>query len=220
MQSKILSIYKPKGPTSYDIIRGIQKALGQRKGIGHAGTLDPLASGVLVIGIGREATKKLGEIVGKEKEYIAKVYLGKTSTTDDEEGEKAEHEVKNIPTREEIEEAAKTFVGTIMQIPPIYSALKVGGQTAYSLARKGKNVELKARPIEIKDIEVLSYEWPITVLRVETGPGAYIRSLARDIGAKLGVGGAYLADLERTRVGEFTRVNSLSLEEAIKTIKK
>ncbi len=214
--SRIISIYKPKGPTSYDIIRGIQKALGQRKGIGHAGTLDPLASGVLVIGIGREATKKLGEIVGKEKEYIAKVYLGKTSTTDDEEGEKTEYEVKNIPTREEVEGAVKTFVGTIMQIPPIYSALKVGGQTAYSLARKGKNVELKERPIEIKAIEVLGYKWPILTLRVETGPGAYIRSLARDIGLKLGVGGAYLADLERTRVGEFTKENSLTLEETVR----
>ncbi len=218
MQDKIFSIYKPKGPTSFDIIRGIQKALGQRKGIGHAGTLDPLASGVLVIGIGREATKKLGEIVGKEKEYIAKVYLGKTSTTDDEEGEKTEHHVAQIPNRENIEEVAKTFIGTIMQTPPIYSALKVGGQTAYSLARKGKNVELKARPIKIKDIEVLDYEWPILRLRVETGPGAYIRALARDIGVKLGVGGAYLADLERTRVGEFTRENSMTPEEAVSKI--
>ena len=216
--NKIFSIYKPKGPTSFDIIRGIQKALGQRKGIGHAGTLDPLASGVLVVGIGREATKKLGEIVGKEKEYIAKVYLGKTSTTDDEEGEKTEHEAKNIPTREEVEAAVKTFIGTIMQTPPIYSALKFGGQTAYSLARKGKNVELKARPIEIKGIGGLSYKWPILTLRGETGPGAYIRALARDIGIKLGIGGAYLADLERTRVGEFTKENSMTLEEAAKEL--
>lgn len=235
MQDKIFSIYKPKGPTSFDIIRGIQKALGQKKGIGHAGTLDPLASGVLVIGIGREATKKLGEIVGKEKEYIAKICLGKTSSTDDEEGEKHEtwnmnHETQDmkyetwnmnhelrIPMREEVKKVVQTFVGEIMQTPPIYSALKVAGKTAYSMARKGQNVELKARPVLIRDIEVLSYEWPFITLRVETGPGVYIRALARDIGEKLGVGG-YLAGLERTRVGEFSKDNSLSMEEAIQML--
>lgn len=213
----IFAIYKPKGPTSFDIIRGLQNALGKRGGIGHAGTLDPLASGVLVIGVGREATKQLGSIVAKEKEYVAKICLGKTSTTDDEEGEKTEHLVKNIPSREEIESVVKTFVGIILQIPPIYSALKVAGKTAYSLARKGKHVELKARAVEIKDIEILSYEWPMVILRVTTGPGVYIRALARDMGEKLGVGG-YLADLERTRVGEFTKENSLTPEEAVRKI--
>lgn len=217
MQGKIFAVYKLKGPTSYDVLRGLKKVIPKGERVGHAGTLDPLASGVLVIGIGREATKKLGEIVGKEKEYVAKVYLGKTSVTDDEEGEKTEHQVAQIPNRRSVEEAAKTFTGTIMQTPPVYSALKIAGKTSYSLARKGKKVELKARPIEIKDIEILAYEWPILTILVKTGPGAYIRALARDIGEKLGVGG-YLADLERTRVGEFTKENSLTPEEAVKII--
>ncbi len=216
--NNIISVYKSKGPTSYDIIRALKKVLPRDEKIGHAGTLDPLASGVLVIAIGREATKKISEVVAKEKEYVATIRLGVTSTTDDEEGEKSEHSVARIPNREDVEKIARTFVGKIMQTPPIYSALKVGGKTAYSLARKGKSVELKARPVEIKHVEILSYEWPILAITAQTGPGVYIRALAREMGVELGVGGAYLADLERTRVGEFTKENSLTPEEAARQI--
>ncbi len=216
MRDNFFVIYKPKGPTSFDIIRGIQRALGQRKGIGHAGTLDPLASGVLVIGIGREATKKLGEIVGKEKEYLAEIHLGATSTTDDAEGDLTETGAAPVESAE-VAKAVGSFKGTISQTPPIYSALKIGGKPAYKFARKGQSVEMKPREAKIFEAEILDYKWPTLKVRFVTGPGVYVRALARDIGEKLSVGG-YLAALERTRVGEFTIANSITLEEAVKLI--
>ena len=205
----IVAVLKPKGPTSHDIIDEIRLITGEQK-VGHAGTLDPLASGVLVVGIGREATKKLNEIVQKEKEYIASVRLGVTSTTDDEEGLKHEVEVKEIPEDKKISLSVRRFVGSINQTPPVYSAVKVGGQESYKRARRGEEVKLRSREVEIKEIEILEYRWPILKLRVVTGPGVYIRSLARDIGAALGTGG-YLAELERTRVGEFTKEKAISV---------
>jgi tRNA pseudouridine55 synthase len=215
--NKIFAVYKPKGPTSYDIIRQIKKIVGKEEKIGHAGTLDPLASGVLVIAIGRESTKKISETVKKEKEYIAKIKLGETSVTDDEEGEKTVQQANFKPEREAIERILPEFTGEIMQTPPIYSAIKVKGDEAYKLARKGKEVKLVSRKVLIKNIEIISYEWPYLVLKVVTGPGVYIRSLARDIGKKLGVGG-YLADLERTRVGDFTKERAIPAEK-LSTIK-
>ena len=200
----IFAVYKPKGPTSHDIINKLRRETGVRK-IGHAGTLDPLASGVLVVGVGREATKQLGAIVKKEKEYLAKIRLGMTSTTDDEEGTKTEVRiVGKIPTLGEIKKAVAKFKGEILQTPPIYSAIKVKGKEAYKLARQGQAPELKPRKALIKEIETLKYEWPYLEINVVTGPGVYIRALARDLGKELKVGG-YLAELERTRVGEFTR---------------
>lgn len=216
--SGIFAVYKPKGPTSYDILREIKKITGIKK-VGHAGTLDPLASGVLVIGIEREATKKLGEVVKKEKEYLAKIKLGITSTTDDEEGEKAEQRISRQPLKEEVEEVLKKFEGKIMQVPPIFSAIKVGGKEAYKLARRGEAPELKAREVEIKKINLISYQWPFLELDVVTGPGVYIRSLARDIGQELGCGG-YLADLERVRVGQFIKEDSIKMEDFGKIIVK
>ena len=200
----VVAIYKPKGPTSHDIINQVRKLTGERR-VGHAGTLDTLASGVLVIGIGREATKKLGEIVAKEKEYLAVIRLGMTSTTDDEEGVKtATKYEKDVKIRKsDVTAILAQFTGRIMQTPPAYSAIKIKGQKAYALARRGKTPALKPRPVEIKSIKLLSYRWPNLKLRVVTGPGVYIRALARDIGEHVGVGG-YLADLVRTRVGDFT----------------
>lgn len=128
--------------------------------------------------------------------------FGETSSTDDAEGEKIEIKVKNIPEIIDIEKAIKKFQGNIMQIPPVFSAIKVNGRKAYKLARAGREVEMKPREIEIKKIDITDYKWPVLKLKVVTGPGAYIRALARDIGDELGVGG-YLADLERTRVGQF-----------------
>ena len=200
----IFAVYKPKGPTSHDIINKLRRETGVKK-IGHAGTLDPLASGVLVVGVGREATKQLGAIVKKEKEYLAKIRLGMTSTTDDEEGVKTEIKiVGKIPTLGEIKKAVAKFQGEILQTPPVYSAVKVKGQEAYKLARKGQTPELKPRKALIKEIEILKYQWPFLEIRVVTGPGVYIRALAQDIGQELKVGG-YLAELERTRVGDFTK---------------
>ena len=209
--SEIIAIYKPKGPTSNDILKEIKKITGIKK-VGHAGTLDPLARGVLVVGIGREATKKLGEEVKKEKEYLAEIKLGFESTTDDEEGEKKEFKVEKEPSFKEVEKVVRGFHGVISQVPPIYSAIKVKGKEAYKLARKGEEVKLKPRKAEIKDIEVLDYKWPFLKLRVVTGPGVYIRSLARDIGKQLKCG-AYLFDLERTRVGDYDKEKAIQLSE-------
>lgn len=234
MKEGIFAVYKPKGPTSNDVLNQLRRRTGIKK-IGHAGTLDPLASGVLVVGIGREATKQLGRIVKKEKEYLAKIKLGETSTTDDEEGEKTKtlpflHTPVGqngkgrvtSPNLEEIREVVAKFEGRILQNPPIYSAVKVSGKEAYKLARQGKIPQLEPRKVEIKEIEILKYEWPYLELRVVTGPGVYIRALARDLGQALKTGG-YLAELERTRVGDFTstaRLTKSSLGGKIKQNRK
>ena len=213
----IYAVYKPKGPTSHDVIDQLRRETGVKR-IGHAGTLDPLASGVLVVAVGRENTKKLGQVVKKEKEYLARIRLGVTSTTDDEEGEKTEG-VKSlaldkkpykVPEIEEVEKAVAKFEGEILQTPPIYSAIKVDGVPAYTLARRGEKPKLKPRKILIKEIEILKYQWPYLELRVVTGPGVYIRTLARDIGQRLKTG-AYLAELERIRVGDFTKEKALTI---------
>ena len=211
----IIAIYKPEGPTSNDVVQMVKRATGAKK-VGHAGTLDPLARGVLVLGIGREATKKLSEVVRKEKEYVASIKLGQTSITDDQEGvsAKAQEESKNTvdrPGQQKIDKILQKFVGKITQTPPLYSAVKIKGKEAYKYARRGQKVELTPRVVEIKSIELLEYEWPVLKIKVITGPGVYIRSLARDIGQELGTG-AYLADLERTRVGQWTKDKAVSLE--------
>ena len=204
----IFAVYKPKGPTSNDVLKIIKEKTGIKK-VGHAGTLDPLARGVLVVGVGREATKKLGKVVEKEKQYKAVIRLGMTSTTDDEEGEK--QKIKSQESKPgKVKEAVEYFVGRILQVPPRFSAVKVRGREAYKLARRGKRFELKPREVEIKKIKILKYKWPYLTIDVQTGPGVYIRSLARDIGEALGCE-AYLYDLERTRVGEYTADKALSL---------
>lgn len=205
----IIAVWKPAGMSSHDVINRVRRASGIRT-VGHAGTLDPLARGVLVIGVGRTATRTLAAEVQKEKEYVTVVRLGITSSTDDEEGEKTAHEVTDIPTREAVEVAAQKFVGEIMQVPPIYSALKIKGKPAYAYAREGKDLVMEARPVTIKEVEVLSYDYPNIRVRAVTGAGVYVRSLARDIGAVLGTG-AYMADLERTRVGEFTKEKCINV---------
>jgi len=203
----IIGIIKPKGISSFDVIRKL-RLINDIKKIGHAGTLDPLATGVLVVGIGKQACQKLNTIVKKEKEYIAKIKLGVNSSTDDEEGNKEIINVENIPLLGQIKEIIPEFQGKIYQIPPIFSAIKIHGQPAYKLARQGKKVILKKRLIEIKKIKILKYKWPYLELKVVTGPGVYIRSLAKDIGKKLKTGG-YLADLERIRVGDFKKEDCL-----------
>jgi tRNA pseudouridine55 synthase len=208
---RILAIYKPKGPTSNDVVQYIKRITGGEK-VGHAGTLDPLAEGVLVVGIGREATKKLGVEVKKEKEYLADLKLGEESVTDDEEGEKIAFNVKVKPALNDIEAVLPKFTGKIKQIPPVYSAVKIGGREAYKFARRGEKPVLLERDAEVKEIEILDYEWPHLKLRVVTGPGVYIRALARDMGKELKTG-AYLSGLKRTRVGNFTEDKALSLEE-------
>ncbi len=216
MISGIVAINKPKGPTSHDIISQVRRITGIKK-VGHAGTLDPLASGVLVVAIGRENTKKINTIVKSEKEYIAKIKFGETSTTDDAEGLKTS--IVNVETFNQtfpilketsIKKVLQKFIGEIEQVPPAFSAIKMNGKKAYELARSGQAVEMKARQVFIKEIELLKYEWPYLDIRIVCGSGTYIRSLARDIGEALKVG-AYMAELQRTRVGEYTLEQAVDL---------
>ncbi|RJQ36387.1 tRNA pseudouridine(55) synthase TruB [Candidatus Parcubacteria bacterium] len=206
---RIIAVAKPVGPTSHDVVDAVRRASGE-KTVGHAGTLDPLASGVLVIGIGREATRKLKNIVGAEKEYIATVRLGATSATDDAEGPISEQPAAIAPSEEAVRAVLQQFAGTIEQTPPAFSALKISGMSAHRRARRGEMPVMRPRTVSIYAIELLSYAWPDLRLRILTGPGVYIRALARDLGATLGTGG-YLAALERTRVGDFTLDKALAL---------
>jgi len=205
----IIAIYKSKGPTSFDIIYKLRRLTGIKK-IGHAGTLDPLASGVLVVGVGREATRRLREAVELEKEYLATVRFGVESTTDDMAGEKTVVEVLKKPTRREIKKALVEFQGKFLQLPPDFSAIKIKGRRAYDIARKGERPKLTKREVEVKKIKILKYRWPDLKIKIVSGPGFYVRSLARDLGKKLKVGG-YLAALERTRVGQFKKSNTIKI---------
>ncbi len=209
--SNIFAFYKPKGITSNDAVQKVRSIVGRSVKVGHAGTLDPLAQGVLVIAVGREATKKISEVVKKEKEYIAEITLGSESSTDDAEGEKTLFNVSKRPVLEEIIKIFPEFIGRIKQMPPIYSAIKIQGREAYKYARQGQEIKMESREVEIKNIELLEYAWPLLKIKVLTGPGVYIRSLARDIGKKLGVGG-YLSFLERTRVGDFKKEDAVLME--------
>ncbi len=200
----IIPIYKPSGMTSHDVIDKLRRQTGERR-IGHAGTLDPLASGVLVVGIGREATRRLAEYQQQEKEYHAIIRLGATSTTDDAEGEITPQSVTQPPTQQEIERILPQFVGTIQQAPPQHSAVHYHGKRAHERARAGERMNLGTRTVTIKSISITGYRYPELAISVVCESGVYIRSLARDIGAALGTGG-YIAALQRTRVGEFTCV--------------
>lgn len=206
----IIAIYKPAGPSSNAVLERIRRITGVKK-VGHAGTLDPLARGVLVVGIGTEATKKLKNIVTQKKKYCATIRLGISSATDDEEGDKTEYKITRIPSQEEILKVLNQFTGIISQVPPRYSAVKIHGKEAYKRARRGEIFELPPRKVEIKNIQLIDYRWPVLKIKVTAGPGVYIRALARDIGITLGTGG-YLIDLERTRVGQFTNERAILLD--------
>jgi tRNA pseudouridine55 synthase len=217
IEGKILAIYKEKGKTSNQVLKELKKITKIKK-IGHAGTLDPLAKGVLVVGICREATKKLAKIEKSEKEYLAKIKLGFESETDDEEGKKKKINFKKIPNKKEVKKAILKFEGEIFQTPPRYSAIKIKGEEAYKLARRGIDFKLKPRKVFIKKIELINYKFPFLKIRVISGPGVYIRSLARDIGKELKTGG-YLAELERIRIGNFRKENALKIKEIKEKLK-
>lgn len=204
-------MYKDEGLSSHDVVHIVRQCTGQKR-VGHAGTLDPCARGVLVIGVGRPATRQLGTITDKEKEYIARIKLGWRSTSDDREGDKEQVEVAEPPSEQAVREAVATFQGMIHQKPCTFSALKVGGRCAYKLARQKKQIDLAPRQVEIKEIETLAYAWPMVDVRMVTGPGVYVRAVARDLGEALGVGG-YVDQLERTRVGAFTKDQAVSVDE-------
>ena len=209
----IFAVYKPRGISSHDVVNRVRRSTGVAR-VGHAGTLDPLATGVLVIGVGREATRQLHVVVKAEKEYVAIVRLGMVSSTDDEEGSKELVANPKQPTHDEVLDALRAFVGSLLQKPPALSAIKVKGQKAYALVRRGRPVDLPPRPVEAKTIELLDYRWPDVTARLVTGPGFYVRAFARDLGERLGTGG-YLAGLERTRVGQFLKKEAVSLDSLV-----
>lgn len=211
MDKNIFAVHKPVGMTSHDVVAIIRKKTGVKK-VGHGGTLDPLAEGVLVIAVGRENTKSLDEFVKGEKEYVATIFLGANSTTDDDEGEKENVNSNRIPGVDEIKDTSKLFIGNIMQTPPIYSAVKLAGKPAHRRVRAGQMVKLDPRMVYIKNIDIIDYDFPILRLKVTTGPGVYIRALARDIGRALGTG-AYLKNLIRTRVNTFTLDQAKNIKE-------
>lgn len=200
--SGLLVIDKPAGMTSFAVCREVRRRTAGAK-IGHAGTLDPFASGVLVLAVGA-ATKQIAALMATDKRYTAVLDLSRRSTTDDPEGEIEYFPVLTPPTLATIDSALASFVGEIEQRPPIYSAVHISGERAYRLARRGTLTERPApRPVVIHSIDIISYDWPELALDVRCGKGVYIRSLARDLGGSLGVGGMLTA-LRRTAVGEFT----------------
>lgn len=207
----ILIVDKPVGMSSMDAIRVVRRRAGRAK-CGHAGTLDPLASGVLVIGLGRAATRELGRFMASEKRYRTVVDLSAFTTTDDREGERREVDVGEPPSERRVLAVLDTLTGTVEQRPPAASAVKVAGRRAYAMQRRGEAPELAARPVEVHAIEIVRYRWPQLELDVRCGKGTYIRSLARDIGEALGTGG-HCASLRRTAVGPFTEDEAVALDD-------
>ncbi len=213
---EILCFDKPYGWTSFGLVAKVRYALCRRLGVkklkvGHAGTLDPLATGVLVVCTGR-ATKRIDELQAHTKEYVATLKLGETTPSFDlEKPVDATYPTEHI-TRPLIEEVLRRFTGTIEQIPPAFSACKVNGDRAYDLARKGKEVNLKPKTLVIDEMELLRCELPEIDIRVVCSKGTYIRALARDIGQALH-SGAHLTALRRTRVGDVRVENCLKLDE-------
>ena len=222
IEGEILYIDKPLGWTSFDAVKRVRGALTRRMGVkklkvGHAGTLDPLATGVIIICTGR-ATKRIEQLQAGVKEYVATIALGATTPSYD-----LETEIDaTYPTDHITEEVARrvldTFRGSIEQVPPAFSACKIDGRRAYSMARKGLDVELKPKTLVIDDIELLQYSPQQITIRVVCSKGTYIRALARDIGAALNTG-AHLTALRRTRVGHITVDDCLSPEQMAQMIK-
>ncbi|MDR0333415.1 MAG: tRNA pseudouridine(55) synthase TruB [Dysgonamonadaceae bacterium] len=216
VEGEIIHIDKPLHWTSFRVVKVIRAMLCRRLKIkklkvGHAGTLDPLATGVMIICTGKK-TKFIEKLQAQTKEYIANIRLGATTPSFDLETEiDAEYPVAHI-TKERVEACLQQFVGTIEQVPPVFSAVKVNGKRAYELARKNEEVELKAKILVIDDIELISYDLPDITIRVVCSKGTYIRALARDIGIALDSGG-HLIGLIRTRVGDITLDKCLKIDE-------
>lgn len=205
----VIVIDKPRGPTSMSMVNLVRRKCHKAK-TGHAGTLDPLATGVLVLGVGK-MTKKLGQMMDTDKRYTTVIDLSATTPGHDAEGEREEVEISEVPTRDEVDSAVATFFGEIMQAPPIFSAVKIDGHRAYAMARKGIDVKIKPRKVTVHSIQVLEYNWPIVSIDIACAKGFYVRSLARDLGKSLGVGG-YCLEIRRTEVGRFTLELAKELE--------
>ena len=223
VEGEIFYIDKPLKWTSFDVVKRVRSVLSRRTGIrklkvGHAGTLDPLATGVITVVTGR-CTKRIEELQAHTKEYVATIRLGATTPSFDLETEvDAEYPWQHI-TEEKVKETLKKFIGSIKQVPPAYSACKVGGKRAYEMARTGQEVEIKAKELVIDEIELMECELPTIVIRVVCSKGTYIRALARDIGVALESGG-HLTALRRTRVGEVTVDQCEQVENLVKRLQE
>jgi len=209
---QVLLIDKPLDWTSFDVVRKLRGMVRTRK-IGHAGTLDPLATGLLILCTGK-FTKRINEYMAREKEYTGTITLGARTPTYDLESEPCDVKEVGAVTADTVRGVIGSgFVGEIMQVPPAHSAIKVGGKRVYELARKGKEVKLEPRPVVIKEFEITAFRLPELDFRVICSTGTYIRSLANDLGAALGCGG-YLSALRRTRIGEFRVGDALTMAAA------
>ena len=204
----MMLIDKPQGITSFDCIRYLRRQTGIKK-IGHAGTLDPMATGLMILLIGK-GTKQADQFLKLDKTYVAELTLGATSDTGDAEGNIATVS-DQIPTREQIDKAAQAFIGQITQVPPAYSAIKINGQPAYKRIRRGEEVVIPARTVTIYDLKIVDYTYPKLHLEARVSSGTYIRSLAADIGKHLQVG-AYLSGLRRTTIGAYSLVDARPLD--------
>jgi tRNA pseudouridine55 synthase len=214
----LLLVDKPKTWSSFDVVNRVRRIVATELGkkpknvkVGHTGTLDPLATGLLVILIGKEYTRRAGELSKVDKTYEVTMRLGQTSTTADDEGEKTDVS-DAVPTREQVATVLQKFTGLLMQTPPIYSAMKIDGKRAYELARAGKTVELRARPVTVYQNTLISYEYPFVRFDTSVSSGTYIRSLVEDMGKELEAG-AYMSDLRRTMVGDFSIAKAISVED-------
>ncbi len=237
LKDRMILLDKPSGISSFWVVakvRGkMRKELGQKVKVGHTGTLDPFATGLLIVLTGK-MTKKSAEFLKLDKEYVATMKLGYVSTTGDPEGEIQSYSARraslvsgavqpvhdplsyqDLPSLKTIETVTKSFVGKIKQVPPKYSAIKIDGERAYKLARKGEDFEMPSREVEIYEIEILRYEWPELEIRCAVSSGTYIRTLAEDIGEKLRLG-AYLTALRRTKVGKYSVDDAIKLDDFCK----
>lgn len=221
IEGEIFVIDKPLGWSSFHVVKKVRgalcarlRAVGLRKlKVGHAGTLDPLASGVMIVCTGK-STKHIDSLQAGIKEYVATIHLGATTPSFDRETPVDATFPTSHITRELIEQTLPQFIGTIQQTPPEYSACKVNGKRAYKIARSGEQVELKPKTLVIDEIEILDFTLPLLKLRIVCSKGTYIRALARDIGQALGSGG-YLENLRRTRVGDFNVDSALSIQDTV-----
>ncbi|MEO5997360.1 MAG: tRNA pseudouridine(55) synthase TruB [Chitinophagaceae bacterium] len=216
-EGQMLLIDKPLFWTSFEVIRKVRKLINIRK-VGHAGTLDPLATGLLIVCTGK-FTKKINEYMAKEKEYTGTITIGATTPTFDREVEPGNFTSFEHVTEQQVYDLTGRFTGEIMQLPPIHSAIKQDGVRVYELARQGLDVKMKPRKITIQTFEITKIDLPVISFRVVCSTGTYIRSLANDFGEALGCGG-YLSSLRRTRIGEYEGTNALTIEQLEVKVRK
>lgn len=206
-----LSVDKPPGISSAAVVNAVKRLLPRGTKVGHAGTLDPFATGLLILLIGK-ATKRCEELMNQPKQYLATIKFGANTVTDDPESPEEILPGAIAPKESEIREALKRFTGEIEQIPPVYSALKIAGKRACDRIRAGETVILKPRIVRVYDITLVNYEWPLAKVRIDCSRGTYIRAIARDLGKELHIGG-YITELRRTRSGSFDIAQAVTLQQ-------